>query len=60
MKSNGTFLGLPYDFRPPTLARFRQRLWNRKDRRLVVPKAFGWGYDVNLYELLRRLGLKRG
>lgn len=59
MKSTGNFLGLPYDLRLPTLHRIRQRLWNRQDRRLLVPKAFGWGYDINLYELLRRLGLKR-
>ena len=51
----GTFLGLPYDWRPPTLARLKQRLWNPADRRLFTPKAFGWGFDLNLYELLRRL-----
>jgi hypothetical protein len=51
----GTFLGLPYDWRPPPLARLKQRLWNPDDRRLFTPKAFGWGFDLNLYQLLRRL-----
>ena len=44
--------GLPYDFRPPTLARVRSRLWNAHDPRLFTPKAFGIGYDLNFYWLL--------
>ena len=47
MQKRGTFLGIPYDWRPPTLARFRRTLWNRDERRILVPKAYGWGYDVN-------------
>ena len=53
----GTFLGLPYDWRPLTLARLKQRWWNTDDRRLFTPQAFGWGLDLNVYELLRRLRL---
>ena len=53
----GTFLGLPYDWRPLTFARIKQRLWNADDRRLLTPKAFGWGLDLNLDELFRRLRL---
>ena len=52
----GTFLGLPYDWRRPTLARVKQRWWNPDDRRLFTPKVFGWGLDLNLYELIRRIG----
>ncbi|CAA9261535.1 MAG: hypothetical protein AVDCRST_MAG77-2700 [uncultured Chloroflexi bacterium] len=55
----GTFLGIPYDFRRPTRARLRERLWNPTDRRLFTPKVFGAGLDVNFYELFRRLGLVR-
>lgn len=55
----GTFLGLPYDWRAPTRARARERWWNPADRRLLTPKMFGWGYDLNFYELGRRLGLIR-
>ena len=47
----GRFAGVPYDFRRPTVARVRSRLWNQDDRRLFTPRAFGWGYDVNFYWL---------
>jgi hypothetical protein len=47
MAKQGTFLGIPYDWRRPTLARFRRTLWNRDERRILVPKAYGWGYDIN-------------
>ena len=43
------FLGVPYDLRPPTVARLKSRWWNPADRRLLTPKTFGWGYDLNLY-----------
>ncbi len=45
----GSFGGLPYDWRPPTAERIKSRLWNPNDRRLFTPKAFGWGYNLNLY-----------
>lgn len=55
----GRFLGMPYDWRRPTWARIKERLWNPHDRRLVTPKSFGWVYDLNLYELLARVGIVR-
>ncbi|MBW3634728.1 MAG: hypothetical protein KY456_17045 [Chloroflexi bacterium] len=55
----GRFLGMPYDWRRTTWARIKERLWNPHDRRLVTPKGFGWGYDLNLYELLARVGIVR-
>jgi hypothetical protein len=55
MGKSGSFLGLPYDWRRPTRSRFRQRLWNRRDRRVFTPKTFGWGWSINFYELGRRL-----
>ena len=54
----GTWLGVPFDWRKPTVARVRERWWNADDRRLFTPKTFGWGYDVNLYEAARRLRLR--
>ena len=57
MKTTGTFLGLPYDWRTPTVSRAKERLWNKQDRRLFTPKTFGWGFTLNLYELGRRLRL---
>jgi hypothetical protein len=34
-------------------------MWNPYDRRILTPKSFGWGYDLNLYELFRRLHIVR-
>ncbi len=45
----GHFVGIPYDWRRPTVARVRARWWNRNDPRLFTPRSFGWGYDLNLY-----------
>jgi hypothetical protein len=43
---------VPYDFRPPTLERFRSRLW-APDRPLVSPQPFGLGWTLNFGRLLR-------
>jgi Family of unknown function (DUF5808) len=43
---------VPYDLRPPTLARVHERVWNPADRRIVVPTVFGVGWTVNLGRLL--------
>ena len=52
---HGTTLGfVPYDFRPPTFARVRSRWWNPGDPRLLTPRAFGVGWDVNVARLLGR------
>lgn len=53
------FLGIPYDWRSPTMARIKERSWNPNDRRIFTPKTFGWGYSINFYELGRRLGILR-
>ena len=58
VKLEGELLGAPYDFRPPTLDRLRERCWNPDDPRLLAPHVFGWGWSVNLYTLARRLGLR--
>ncbi len=50
----GTFLRAPYDWRRPTKSRFKRRLWNRGERRLFVPKAYGWGWSINFARLFRR------
>ena len=50
----GTFLGIPYDWTTPTAERVRRELWNPDDRRVLVPRAFGWGYGINFAALLRR------
>lgn len=54
--TQGKRLGMPYDFRRPTVARVKSRWWNAQDHRLFTPKAFGWGFDLNLYWVLHPLG----
>jgi len=58
-KRTGRFLGIPYDWRAPTAERTRERWWNTEEHRIFTPKVFGWGYDVNLAEVARRLHLRR-
>lgn len=42
----GTFLGLPYDFRVPTLPKVAKRLY-QPGGPLLVPKVFGAGWSLN-------------
>ncbi len=49
----GRIAGLPYDFRPPTLARVRAEYWDPENDALFTPHAFGVGYGVNLARLAR-------
>jgi hypothetical protein len=39
---------VPYDFRMPTLARCRDRLWAPESEHLLNPQVFGVGWTVNL------------
>jgi hypothetical protein len=55
----GRFHGIPYDWRRPTRARIKSRIWNDEDARIFTPRAFGAGWDINVAHLLRRLGLRR-
>lgn len=54
MKLDGKVLGIPYDFHPSTLRNSRKRWWNPDEPRIIVPKTFGLGYDLNLYQLRRQ------
>jgi len=46
---NGVVAGfVPYDFRMPTLARFRERVWNPEGEHLISPHVFGVGWTVNV------------
>jgi hypothetical protein len=53
-RRTGRFLGIPYDWRRLTKARFKERWWNPDDPRLFTPKSFGWGWSINLARLLGR------
>ncbi|GAB3147989.1 DUF5808 domain-containing protein [Amycolatopsis sp. NPDC004378] len=52
IEPQGRAAGMPYDWRRPTADRVRARVWNPDEPRLWTPKAFGWGYDLNLYWLV--------
>jgi hypothetical protein len=49
----GTVLGVPYDFRPPSLSRFMDAWWNPDSDRLFQPRDFGVGWAVNLHRVYR-------
>jgi hypothetical protein len=48
----GTIFGIPYDFRPPTLEKLRNTVWNKETAELFVPHAFGIGWSINFYPLV--------
>ena len=52
--------GMPYDFRPPTVARTVARWWNPADRRFFTPKAYGAGWDINFFWLVHPVRYLRG
>jgi hypothetical protein len=51
----GVVLGVPYDFRMPTLEIVRQRFWNPADPRIFTPHVFGVGWSVNLAQLAKHV-----
>ena len=55
MRMPGRFLGVPYDWRRPTVKRLVREPWNPREREVLVPKAFGWGYGINVAAVWRRL-----
>jgi hypothetical protein len=48
MKNHGKLAGIPYDFRRPTFARLKERIWNEQDPRIFTPRVFGIGWAINL------------
>ncbi len=43
----GRFLGIPYDWRLPRLAKVKERVY-RPGGPMFPPKVFGWGWTLNL------------
>jgi hypothetical protein len=39
---------VPYDFRVPTIARLRERVWAPEDEHLLNPHPFGVGWTLNV------------
>ena len=54
---NGVLGFVPYDFRVPTLARVKERMWDPEGAHLISPRVFGVGWTLNigrLVELIRQ------
>ena len=49
---NGALGFVPYDFRVPTLARVKERMWDPEGAHLVNPRVFGVGWTLNLGRLV--------
>jgi len=55
---HGTVAGfVPYDFRIPTIEKFKEAYWNPFESRIFSPRVFGIGWAINFYALLERLRL---
>lgn len=52
-------IGMPYDFDTPTIARFESRVWNPNDRRILTPKTYGVGWDINVYWLFHPMKYRK-
>jgi len=52
---NGKVGFIPYDFRLPTLKRFKQAFWNEEDLRIFTKTAFGVGWGINVYAVLDKM-----
>ena len=48
---------VPYDFRLPTIERFKESYWNPDESRIFTPDVFGIGWAINFYALLEKLRL---
>ncbi len=46
---HGTVAGVvPYEFRPPTVERFRERVWDPEAETVFSPHVFGVGWTLNI------------
>jgi hypothetical protein len=44
---HGRITFVPYDFRVPTFARIKQRMWDPQSAHVINPRVFGVGWTVN-------------
>jgi hypothetical protein len=49
MERQGKVANIPYDTRPPTVARFKSTYWSSENTRFFPPKVMGLGWGVNFY-----------
>ena len=50
---------IPYDFRLPSIERFKESYWNPDDSRIFTPEVFGIGWAINFCALMEKLRLIR-
>jgi hypothetical protein len=48
---------IPYDFRLPTIERFKESYWNSDDSRIFTSEVLGIGWAINFYALLEKMRL---
>ena len=46
---------IPYDFRLPTVERFKESYWNPEINRIFSPEVWGIGWAVNFHALLEKM-----
>jgi hypothetical protein len=51
---HGRVAKVPYDFRLPSPARIRGRLWQPSEPAVLVPRSFGLGWTVNFGSVVAR------
>lgn len=50
---HGVVVGfVPYDFRVPTVARIKERMWDPEGSHVINPRVFGVGWTINLGKLV--------
>jgi hypothetical protein len=60
MKRNGTILGIPYDTRAPTAARFKNTYWSAENHKFFPPKVDGLGWGINFFWLFHPMRWLKG
>ena len=48
---------IPYDFRLPSIERFRESYWNTDSSQVFTPEAWGIGWAINFHALLEKMRL---
>jgi hypothetical protein len=51
----GRIAGVPYDFRPPTVDRVLDKVWDPGNPSIMAPTVWGVGWSINLYRLAHPL-----
>jgi hypothetical protein len=46
---------IPYDFRLPTIERFKETCWNPDEGRIFTKTPLGIGWTINFYTLLEKM-----